>query len=132
MAFTTTNGLLISLGIVAAYLINTLLPRSKRQNLPLPPGPKGLPILGNINDLPKPGEVECFHWLKHKDLYGPISSITVLGQTIIIINDAQIALELLRDRASTHSGRPQLVFAGDLYVQPRTLKSQWKWYRQKR
>lgn len=37
---------------------------------PLPPGPKGLPILGNLNDLPKPGQFEPRHWLKHKDLYG--------------------------------------------------------------
>lgn len=39
-------------------------------NLPLPPGPKGLPLAGNLNDLPKPGVLEAHHWLKHKDLYG--------------------------------------------------------------
>jgi hypothetical protein len=36
--------------------------------LPLPPGPKGLPLLGNINDLPGPGVVESYHWAKHKNL----------------------------------------------------------------
>lgn len=82
--------------------------------LPLPPGPKGIPILGNVNDMPKPGVLECHHWLQHKDLYGPISSVTVMGQTIVILNDPAIALELLRDRSAIHSSRPSLVFAGDM------------------
>lgn len=38
---------------------------------PLPPGPKGLPIVGNLLDLPKPGDYEAKHWIKHKDIYGP-------------------------------------------------------------
>ena len=37
---------------------------------PLPPGPKGVPIFGNVSDMPKPGMLECHHWLKHKALYG--------------------------------------------------------------
>src|SRR4051794_23138567 len=81
-----------------------------RHALPLPPGPKGIPIFGNVNDMPKPGILECHHWLKHKDLYGPISSVTVLGQTFVIINDPAIAFELLRDRSAIHSSRPSQVF----------------------
>jgi hypothetical protein len=60
--------------------------------------------------------LECHHWLKHKDLYGPISSITVLGQTFVIISDAEMAVELLSNRAAIHSGRPQMVFSGDMYA----------------
>jgi hypothetical protein len=82
--------------------------------LPLPPGPQGLPLLGNVNDMPPPGILECDHWLKHKDVYGPISSVMVLGKTFIIINDAEIALELLRDRAINHSARPHMVFGSDM------------------
>lgn len=37
---------------------------------PLPPGPRGLPVLGNLKDLPPPGMLEATHWLKHKELYG--------------------------------------------------------------
>jgi hypothetical protein len=110
--------LAITLGIVAVYVSNRL--RSKH-TLSLPPGPKGLPILGNINDLPKPGILECHHWLKHRDLYGPISSVTVLGQTFVIINDPDIAMELLRDRASINSGRPKMVFSGDMIGWTNTL-----------
>jgi hypothetical protein len=81
---------------------------------PLPPGPKGIPFLGNVNDMPKPGMLECHHWLQHKDLYGPISSLTVLGQTFVIINDPDIAFELLRDRSAIHSSRPGQIFSGQM------------------
>jgi hypothetical protein len=96
-----------------AYLVQHLA-RSNRTGRPLPPGPKGVPLLGNVNDLPKPGMLECHHWLQHKELYGEISSITVLGQTFIIINDAQLALELLRDRPQAHAARPHMVFSSGM------------------
>jgi hypothetical protein len=114
MAFKIMTTVFALCSVLAACLIRRFL-RSSTHALPLPPGPKGLPFLGNINDLPKPGVLECHHWAKHKDLYGPISSITVLGQTFVIINDADIALELLRDRASINSGRPRMVFSGDMH-----------------
>lgn len=113
MAFVTPKIVLVLVCVLVAYVVHRLL-RTKQNGLPLPPGPKGIPILGNLNDLPKPGILECHHWLKHKDLYGPISSITVLGQTFVIINDANIALELLRDRATIYSGRPKMVFSGEM------------------
>jgi hypothetical protein len=113
MAFFTTPNLIAIATLFTLYLLNRLL-RSQRHDLPLPPGPKGLPILGNINDLPKPGILECHHWLKHKDSYGPISSITVLGQTFVVVNDADVALELLRDRAAKYSGRPKMMFSGEM------------------
>jgi hypothetical protein len=59
-------------GLLAAIVLYLYSYRksTKISVLPLPPGPKGLPILGNINDLPKPGKLECHHWAEHKDLYG--------------------------------------------------------------
>ncbi|WYZ44616.1 hypothetical protein EsH8_VII_001052 [Colletotrichum jinshuiense] len=101
--------------ILISFLAEKLLGSWKNgRGRPLPPGPKGLPFVGNINDLPKSGELEAHHWLKHKDLYGPISSITVMGQTIVIINDAQLAFELLDKRSVKHSSRPKQLFAGEM------------------
>lgn len=100
------------IGIVIGYITHCLRNATKPIALPLPPGPKP-PLLGNIHDLPRPGQLEYEVWTKHKDLYGPISSLTVIGQNIII-NDADLAIELLEKRASLHSPRPDMVFAGEM------------------
>lgn len=89
-----------------------------KRSLPLPPGPRGIPFVGNIADLPPKGGLEWQHWLKHKDLYGPISSVTVFGQTIIMVHDLQVALELLDRRGAKYSSRPRMVFAGEMLVCP--------------
>lgn len=36
--------------------------------LPLPPGPKGRPLIGNLLDVP--GDRAWLEWTKHKELYG--------------------------------------------------------------
>jgi hypothetical protein len=68
MAIASPTVLAVLLGTIALYVAYRL--RSKNDGLPLPPGPKGMPFLGNVNDMPKPGILECHHWLQHKDLYG--------------------------------------------------------------
>lgn len=39
-----------------------------------------------------------------------------MGQTIVIINDTKIALELLGKRSALYSSRPNLVFASEMSV----------------
>ncbi|KAH7014349.1 cytochrome P450 [Microdochium trichocladiopsis] len=80
----------------------------------LPPGPKPWPLLGNIGDFPPPGTPEHEHWSRHKDLYGPISSVTVAGATLILVHDARVAHELLDKNARRTSGRPEMVMANKL------------------
>ncbi|KAJ0268694.1 hypothetical protein CBS470a_013809 [Colletotrichum nupharicola] len=98
--------------LLAVFIVDKLLQARKNANRPpLPPDPKGLPLVGNIRDLPQPTEFAARFWLKHKDLYGPISSVQVLGKTLIIINDAQVASEMLDKRSSEFSSRPTIVLA---------------------
>jgi hypothetical protein len=54
---------------ILLYAIRIILFRKKAPG-PLPPGPVGKPIVGNISDLPSPGTQDWMHWLKHKDQYG--------------------------------------------------------------
>jgi hypothetical protein len=82
--------------------------------LPLPPGPPPLPFLGNICDMPPTGSREWEHWLKHKDLYGPISSVSIMGSTIVLVHDIDIANELLDKRGNKYSSRPWMTFASEL------------------
>lgn len=72
MALNITS-VIVTLALLAGYYLYRCFTPSSR-HLPLPPGPKGLPGLGNVNDLPKPGVMEAHHWAKHKELYGTMSS----------------------------------------------------------
>ncbi|KAI0544305.1 cytochrome P450 [Xylaria curta] len=112
----------LGVGLLITFVASRFLYLLNNQNRPpLPPGPKGLPLLGNLNDLPKPGILEAHHWLKHKELYGPISSVTILGKSIVIINDAQLAFELLEKRSTKYSSRPKQLFASELVGWEKTI-----------
>lgn len=100
--------------ILLGYVIFTRMQQHGKG--PLPPGPKGLPLLGNILDLPSPGALEWTHWLKHKNKYGPISSVTILGQLFIILHDRKTVSDILELRALKSASRPNLVFANDVYA----------------
>lgn len=88
--------------------------RKKYALLSLPPGPKALPIIGNLLDLPPAGTPDFQHWFKFKDLYGPLSSVTVLGQTMVIFHDKQAAYEVMNKMSLKTSSRPKTVFAYEL------------------
>ncbi|KAJ5372095.1 hypothetical protein N7517_004101 [Penicillium concentricum] len=103
---------MLSTVLVIFAIILVILTRKHKTNLP--PGPKGKFLIGNLLDLPSSGTQEWHHWLKHKDLYGPISSVTVLGRTLIIVNDRDLAFQILERNSAKHSSRPHLVFAHDL------------------
>ncbi|KAB8223737.1 cytochrome P450 [Aspergillus novoparasiticus] len=100
----------LAIGVIFLYFLRSFLARTK-SFAPLPPGPRPKPIIGNLWDLPPQGTRDWLHWLKHKDLYGPISSVTAFGQTIIILNEARLAYELLEKRSAIHSSRPSCTFA---------------------
>lgn len=97
---------------LVSYLVfqNVFISSKKR----LPPGPKALPIVGNVMDLPSPDTPEYQHWVKHKDVYGPISSVTIMGMTLVLIHDKKAAHDLLDNTASKTSGRPTMWMAGKL------------------
>ncbi|KAE8354924.1 cytochrome P450 [Aspergillus coremiiformis] len=101
---------------VAGFLGLYVLMKSRTSKaLPLPPGPKGLPMIGSVgSDLPPRGGKDWEHWWKHKELYGPISSVTTAGYTLIILNDTKVALELLEKRSARYSSRPRMVMAREL------------------
>ncbi|OJJ32368.1 hypothetical protein ASPWEDRAFT_117096 [Aspergillus wentii DTO 134E9] len=97
--------------IVGLYIVRLLL---RKPPVPLPPGPSPKFLVGNIADLPRRGGQEWLHWLQHKDLYGPISSVTSLGKTIIILNDVQTTIDLMEKRSAIYSSRPKMAFAGEM------------------
>lgn len=45
---------------------------------------------------------------------GPISSVTALGTTIVVLHSTEAAVELLDRRSATYSSRPRLPFLNEL------------------
>ncbi|KAJ7600311.1 cytochrome P450 [Mycena floridula] len=90
------------------YIIQAVLIRKA----PLPPGPRGLPVLGNILDFPR-----SRLWVKFTELgkkYGGIVHVKLLGQSIIILSDVKIIDATLNQKSRTYINRPVLTFNGKL------------------
>ncbi|THU84110.1 cytochrome P450 [Dendrothele bispora CBS 962.96] len=112
MTFTLTpiTYLDIILAALAVYGITRVV--SKRSSLPLPPGPRRLPIIGNLFDMPMSKEWETFSkWGKE---YGDVVSVTVLGQSIVILNSVKPAIDMLDRSSAIYSDRPVIPMAGEL------------------
>ncbi|PPQ88179.1 hypothetical protein CVT25_005144 [Psilocybe cyanescens] len=97
----------------------------------LPPGPRRLPLIGNVHQMPK-----GHPWLRFtewKKTYGNIMHIDILGKSHIIINSAKIAKELLDKRSSIYSNRPHFIYESVHYDEPFALQPYGEnWRRQRR
>ena len=62
-------------GVAVLYVLKLVL-FPKRALAPLPPGPKGKPIIGNLADLPPPGQKDWEYWAGFKKLYGAPSIVS--------------------------------------------------------
>ncbi|KAF7427806.1 hypothetical protein PC9H_007022 [Pleurotus ostreatus] len=87
--------------------------RSEKANLPLPPGPKTLPFIGNLLDAPSE-----FQWIKYhewsKQYDSDIIHLTVAGSSLIVIDTTEAAKELLDKRSYIYSSRPRFVMLNEL------------------
>ncbi|KAL2802186.1 cytochrome P450 [Aspergillus granulosus] len=102
--------LLAALGAVTiTWLITSIV---KRPLLPLPPGPKPVPLIGNIHQLPK--RLQWLHLYRLSKQYGPIMYFSMAGQPLIVLSTHQAAHDLLNRRSARYSDRPRMVMAGEL------------------
>lgn len=123
--------------VVVVFLIYCF--SKTRQRLRSLPGPRGWPILGNIFDIPTEYQWKTFaQWgekygkptahpsctppkLVPPTPPGPLTSVSVLGQRIVIINSAQVAVELLDRKSLIYSDRPRMVMIGEMVGWTRIL-----------
>ncbi|KAG2011938.1 cytochrome P450, variant 2 [Coprinopsis cinerea AmutBmut pab1-1] len=106
-----------------------------RPSHPLPPSPPGsFPLIGHMLILPHKDE-----WITYRqwgaDLDTGILYMNVLGKKFLVINDFEVAKQLLDCRSSRYSGRPSFVMANELmgwdWPMP-TLSCNQKWKNQRR
>ncbi|KAJ7747825.1 cytochrome P450 [Mycena metata] len=102
-------------GVLSLILIQQLF---RKQRGRLPPGPSGLPFMGNVLDMPSVTE-----WLTFAEWgakWGGICSVTLLGQPIVILNSVS-AMEEMDTKGAAFSTRPRLPMAGELVGYDQTL-----------
>ncbi|PSR75211.1 hypothetical protein PHLCEN_2v9252 [Hermanssonia centrifuga] len=78
----------------------------------MPPGPTGLPLLGNVLEMPKKET-----WKKlgeWNQQYGPINSLNMAGQPLIILNTQEVVTDLLDRRSAIYADRPHFVMVNDV------------------
>jgi len=104
---------LIWLDVVAAVVGILLVKKifTKRSG-PLPPGPSKLPILENLLDMPTSHEWITFaEWGKK---WGPMTTVSVFGQTMIVVNSAKTAIDMMDKKSAIYSDRPVMPMGGEL------------------
>lgn len=97
-------------GLAVIYVLNVIV-RGVLTRRKLPPGPPGVPILGNIWDVKGKAWLQYTEWAR---TYGPIFSLNMAGTPIIILNTHKVAADLLDRRSTIYSDRPKSIMAGEI------------------
>lgn len=94
------------LDVLAAVFIAFLLTRlaKAQQRLPLPPGPRGFPLIGNLLQWPTTQPWNKYSAWGRK--YGPLTFIRLINRPIIVVNSVEVAFDLLEQRWQMYSDRP--------------------------
>ncbi|KIJ38054.1 hypothetical protein M422DRAFT_88287, partial [Sphaerobolus stellatus SS14] len=99
----------LSLSCLLLYLLVRRLVGPKR--LPLPPGPKGLPLIGNLLDIPSTRA--CVVYREWGLKYGDVVHAAAMGKHFIILNSLKASLDLLDYRSINYSDRPPMPMLHD-------------------
>ncbi|KAJ6602647.1 cytochrome P450 [Mycena vulgaris] len=95
-------------GAVAIWIGHNSLAPKKRY----PPGPAGIPLVGNLFQLSKSKPwVHYAHWAR---TFGDIFRFRVFGREFIVLSSMSTALDLFERRSMIYSDRPVFVMCGEL------------------
>ncbi|KAG7089201.1 hypothetical protein E1B28_010903 [Marasmius oreades] len=110
------SGALFPSFVLALAMAMTLLLLKRRlgsSSLPLPPGPRRLPIIGNLLDMPSSFPAHKFDAMG-KELKTDIIYLNVAGTNLLVLNSFQAADDLLEKRSRIYSGRPRFTMVNEL------------------
>jgi hypothetical protein len=107
--------------ILVIVITNVKLKTAHRASLP--PGPPGEPVLGHVRMIPQKHQAEFYHEVPgyHQRTLtivtwcaGDVIYFNALGRSIIVLNSAEAAIDLLEKRSSIYSDRPPFVMFRDM------------------
>ncbi|KAG8795511.1 hypothetical protein FRC12_013310 [Ceratobasidium sp. 428] len=93
--------LFVGLLILAHYALRRL---RFRTTMPFPPGPPSRPVIGQLLSMPQQSEHLVFTEIG-KQVGSDIISLSFFGTTVIVLNSAEAATEILDKRANIYSNR---------------------------
>ncbi|CAL1709871.1 unnamed protein product [Somion occarium] len=77
----------------------------------MPPSPPGLPLLGNVFQLP---QFQWHRFTEWKAQYGDLFSLNLAGQPVIVVNSIDVATDLFDKRSTIYSDRPPFIMASEI------------------
>ncbi|KZO94698.1 cytochrome P450 [Calocera viscosa TUFC12733] len=98
--------------LAGTVLVGIWLYTRKSKASQLPPGPPGVPVLGNVLDLPS--KLMFLKFDEWKDQYGEIMCLNLAGIKLVILNSANVAADILEKQSAVTSGRPRMVMAAEI------------------
>ncbi|KAJ7721504.1 cytochrome P450, partial [Mycena metata] len=129
MLRTNNQHFLLWTGVVSILISLILFSYHRKKSSKLPPGPRGIPLLGCALSLAKDDAWVVFaKW--HKE-FGSIVYFTANGQSFVVLNTAKAAADLLQRRSSLYSDRPfnyvaRTLLSGDLQIAFAPYSHQWR------
>ncbi|KAH6919277.1 cytochrome P450 98A3 [Coprinopsis sp. MPI-PUGE-AT-0042] len=100
---TQALGWFLASGALTSATFVVLRKRRHARGLPLPPGPKGLPLLGNIFQIPSENA-----WMAYREMgkvHGDMVYLEVPGRPLLVLNNLEDCLNLLEKRGLNYSDR---------------------------
>ena len=107
------NVMALALAIASLVLVFSRLSRVGRRPKDYPPGPPTLPILGNLHQIPLEKAHKQFE--KWAQEYGPIYSLILGTQVLIVLSTDQAVKDVLDRRGAIYSSRMKSHLAGDIF-----------------
>ncbi|KAG6816244.1 hypothetical protein H0H87_007481 [Tephrocybe sp. NHM501043] len=104
MLDTSPNLAIVGITIALIAVARCIYARRSLDGRKLPPGPPGLPILGNVLEVPTTHLATYFRRILEE--YGGLVSLNLIGFPLILLGNQKVARELLEKHSAKNSTRP--------------------------